>query len=170
MKRLSTICILFFMCLCICCQERFSPWGVWNDMPLNSSARIRETRYGSFYQNGFEGVWIVENLQELYPKEELFPAFVNQGLYDQIIRYTEVNDGIVFVIRTRRVKDDPDSEWPLFEYFDTELKMEFLSQNTCKFIYLNHEEINGFEFGSFGTIVKEDLIYERIPVADKPSL
>ncbi len=92
---------------------------------------------------------------------------MNLGEYDQIINYTEVQDGIVFVIKETRTKHDPDTGEPLFEYFDTELKMEFLSKNTCKFIYLNHEEIDGFKFGSFGTIVKEGLIYERAPVIEK---
>lgn len=92
---------------------------------------------------------------------------MNWGEYTQITSYTEVQDGIVFVIRERRTKDDPDTGAPLFEYFDTELKMEFLSKNTCRFTYLNHEEIKGFEFGSFGNNVKEDLIYERVPVVEK---
>jgi len=167
MKRLSVICILFSLCLSVSCQERFSPWGIWNEPPLNSSARIVDLSYGSFYQNGFEGVWIVEDLQELFPHEEKISALVNLGNYNQIISYTEVQDGIVFIIRTERTKNDPDNEWPLFEYFDTELKMEFLSKNTCKFTYLNHEEINGFKFGSWGTIVMEDLIYERVSVVEK---
>ena len=161
--------MLLFLILSISCQEKYSPWGIWNDRPLGERARIRETRYGSFYQNMFDGVWIVENLQELFPSEEPIPAFVNLGEYDQIISYTEVQDGIVFVIRTRRTKNDPDSGKPLFEYFDTELKMEFLSKDTCKFTYLNHEDINGFKFGSFGLVVQENVVYERIPVIDKPT-
>lgn len=168
MKRILVACILLFIILSISCQERFSPWGIWNDSPLDDRARIRETRYGSFYQNAFQGVWIMENLQDIFPGEEPIPVFMDQGEYDQIISYTEVQDGIIFVIRTRRKKNDPDSGRPLFEYFDTELKMEFLSRNKCKFIYLNHEDINGYKFGSFGTIVRENHIYERIPVEDKP--
>lgn len=167
MKRLLVVGILFSLCLSISCQERFSPWGIWNDKPLNSSVRIRETRNGSFYRNGFDGVWIVEDLQERFPYEEKISALVNLGEYDQIVSYTEVQDGIVFIIRTERTKSGPERGKPFFEYFDAELKMEFLSKNTCKFTYLNHEEINGFEFGSWGTIVRENVIYERFPVEDK---
>ena len=168
MKRLlAVVGILFSLCLSISCQQRFSPWGIWNDTPLNKSARIVDLSYGSFYQNGFEGIWILEDHPDVLDTGQPISAFVNLGEYNQIISYTEVQEGIVFIIKTERTKSGPEKGDPLFEYFDAELKMEFLSKNTCKFTYLNHEEINGFEFGSWGTIVRENVIYERFPVEDK---
>ena len=110
----------------------------------------------------------MQNCQAYFPGKEAIPAIVNLGQYDEIISYTEIQDGIIFVIRAKRTKNDPERGGALFKYFNVELKMEFLSKNTCRFTYLNHDEIDGYLFGSFGNITREDLIYERIPVEDNP--
>ena len=60
MKR-SVFAILFtiFLIATTSCQESYLPWGIWNDYPLGPEARIQKTSYGAFYQNGYDGLWIL---------------------------------------------------------------------------------------------------------------
>lgn len=168
MKRILLV-LLFFssFTFSISCQEKYSPWGIWNDNPLDDRARIVDLSYGSFYQNGFDGVWIVENLQEVLSNKQRIPVFVNLGEFVQIVSYTEVQDGFLFIVREKGWKTNSSDGKVLFEYFDIQIKMVFLSKDKCKFIYLNKEDTNGFKLGN---IVWENRIYERIPVIDKPKV
>ena len=160
MKRFIIIILFIFnLVVTTSCQESFSPWGIWNEYPLGSEARIQKTSYGSFYQNGFDGLWILENYKENYPDGEKIPVFVSSGEYLQIVSYTKIPGGYSFVIMGDGMKKDARTGKIIWqENTKITIEMYFISENDCKFKYRSQEDSKGF---SISFLIRDDVIYKR---------
>lgn len=160
MKR--SIFITMVLCVLLTtasCQEAYSPWGIWNDYPLGPEVRIQKTSYGAFYQNGFDGLWILENYKENYPDGERIPVFVSSGEYLQIEGYTKIPGGYSFIIMGEGMKKDPRSGKVVWQkYTKVSINMYFFSEDECKFSYQTKEDANGF---SISFLIRDDVIYKR---------
>lgn len=161
MKR-AIVFLLLMPVVAPSCQQLMSPWGIWNDFPISSTSAIRTTTYGKFYENGFDGLWIVKNYQEYYQYGEKTAAVIFAGEYLKIENWEITERGILFTLIGDGMKMDPVSRKNIWQK-NTRIKveMQFISEDECVFKYLSKEDINGF---SLSAVIRENVIYKRTRV------
>ena len=147
----------------LACQEKYDPWGVWNNFPIDSNARVRTFTTGKYLESYGFGLYIVKECKDAVAGAPDFPAFATPGDYTRIERYEAIPEGFIFYLvgsgmRYTNGKPEVQSN----TYF--QIKMCFLNENECYFEYITREDANGFLPSE---PFRENTIYKRFKVAVK---
>jgi len=140
------------------------PWGVWNCEPLRENPPIVRLVSGNYYNSNHAFSWIAisQNAEGLVAGNFNFPLLGIEGMYIQIERYEQLEDGYIFhLIGTGFRRGEERTQFK--ENTRLTLKMIFLSENECKFYYLSKTDSDGYHLAfSF----REDVIYRRYRVQE----
>jgi hypothetical protein len=171
MKR----CIFFIVCIFIavigyCQDNERQPWGIWNDFEVTKDNRRRvKTFDGEYYQCGaFLDLSITQrhsvkpyySVGMNYPGYE-GPAFVIQGGYWKILKVERTEYGFLFYLSGQGVRYNKDTIPSFKDDFEGQVRMIFLSENECQFVFENIIDAEGYSMSKF---LSENFTYRRVPV------
>jgi len=163
--------LLFIILLLLCSVYSFSqtknydPWGIWDYNEVNNESPIIKTSSGEYYCSRLALTWIgiTHNSKGIIAGDYNFPMFSTQGTFVRIENIEKIEDGFILHLTGDGIKLD-DRSYKTKDNVQIQLKMVFISDNECKFIYISKTDFDGYRL-TFKA--KEDVVYRRHKVGNK---
>jgi hypothetical protein len=172
MKKISLciICGVFFLVLLNCQEHSYSPWGIWNDYPIEKATgyptgkAVRLVDSKKYYDTGHGAVSIVQDCSEAVAGNYHFPAFAVPGEYNKIEKYEKTDYGFLFSMIGQGTRNKPSGGIPDFNNNTRiQIKMIFISSDECRFEYISNVDENGY---GLSFLPDEGVIYRRYRVEE----